>query len=125
MDYRDNLAAVRELVRRHARAAGLSASRAGDLVLAASEVAANTLAHTAGGGRVWVWPQHGAVFCEFRDTGTFSDPQAGRSRPPDGIAGRLGLWVVRHVCDGIEIRNRPGGTTTRLFMSLADPASPS
>ena len=125
MDYRDDLAAVREFVRRQATLAGLPATQVGDLVLAASEVAARTLAHADSGGRVRVWSQHGAVFCEFRDTGTIGDLQASRERPPDDVIGGLGLRVVRQVCDAVDIHDWPGGTTIRLCMSLPGPAPPS
>jgi anti-sigma regulatory factor (Ser/Thr protein kinase) len=119
MNYREDLAAVRKFVRRQAALVGLPARRVGDLVLAASEVAANTLAHTEGGGRVCVWPRHGTFICEFSDSGTIGDQQAGQVRPSGTTAGGLGLWVVRQVCDAVDIRSRPGGTTIRLCMSLA------
>jgi hypothetical protein len=48
--YRTHLSPVRALADRCAQAAGLSADRRADLVLAVSELAANTLTHTPGGG---------------------------------------------------------------------------
>ena len=122
LEYGDDLAAVRRFVRLHAALAGLSGERVGDLVLAASEIAANTMAHTAGGGRVCVWAQDGTVFCQFRDTGTIADAQAGRVKPPDEAAGGLGLWVVRQVCDAVDIRSQASGTTILLTMHTAGPA---
>ena len=44
--YRSDLSQVRALVRQQAMDAGLTEGRANDLVLAVSEVAANTLRHT-------------------------------------------------------------------------------
>lgn len=130
MTYRDKLAEVREFVRRHSAHAGLSARRTRDLVLAASEVAANTLRHTDAPGLVRIWSQLGEVICEFQDTGSITHPQAGQFRPVAGTAGGvglgLGLWVVRQVCDAVDIQTGPGGTTIRLHMKTADskPASP-
>ena len=48
--YRSDLSEVRALVLEQARLAGLTEDRANDLVLAVSEVAANTLRHTQAPG---------------------------------------------------------------------------
>ncbi len=53
--YRTNLSEVRALVFMRARDAGLSEARANDLVLAVSEVAANTLRHTQSYGTLDIW----------------------------------------------------------------------
>lgn len=124
MAYRDQLADVRRFVRRHAISAGLRGSRVRDLVLAASEVAANTLRHTNGEGIVRVWSQPGEVICELHDTGTIRDPDPGRSRPPADASGGFGLRVVRQVCDAVEIDTGPGGTSVRLHMRLTTSAMP-
>jgi len=118
--YREDLAAVRRLVTERARLAGLSADRAGDLVLAVGELSANTLMHTAGPGRLTVWAAGGEIVCQIDDTGRISDPLAGTCTP-DAVApgGGRGLWVVHQVCDLVEMRTGPGGTTTRLHMRLA------
>jgi anti-sigma regulatory factor (Ser/Thr protein kinase) len=120
MAYRDELADVRDFVRRHALMSGLSAHRAEDLALAASEVAANTLRHTHDSGRVRIWAQQDELICEFHDTGTIGDPQAGQVKPAVDAGGGLGLWVVRQVCDAVDIQSGPAGTTVRLRMSLGD-----
>nr|BFE73172.1 sensor histidine kinase [Actinoplanes digitatis] len=52
------LAAVRRFVLGHATGV-LAADRADDLVLAANELAANTVEHAAGGGRITVWTEPG------------------------------------------------------------------
>jgi len=122
MTYRDRLADVRGFVRRHAARAGLPAGATRDLVLAASEVAANTLRHTDAPGLVRIWSQLGEVICEFQDTGTLTHPQAGQIRAvADAVGGPgpglgLGLWVVHQVCDAVDIQTGPGGTTIRLRM---------
>jgi NADPH2:quinone reductase len=53
--YRSDLSQVRALVLRRAREAGLTESRANDLVLAVSETAANTLRHTRSPGTLVIW----------------------------------------------------------------------
>jgi hypothetical protein len=55
LGYRDDLRPVRSFVASRARRAGLTPLRIPDLVLAVSELAANTLHHTGGGGTVHFW----------------------------------------------------------------------
>jgi anti-sigma regulatory factor (Ser/Thr protein kinase) len=117
MAYRSRLYPVRELVGRHADRAGLPAERRADLILAVSELTANTLTHTAGGGTVHIWTSGHEVVCQVHDGGWITDPMAGRKRPPPDAPGQ-GLWVVNHICDLVETRSGPAGTTTRLHFRL-------
>jgi anti-sigma regulatory factor (Ser/Thr protein kinase) len=117
MTYRHDLYSVRAHVIRSAGEAGLAADRAADLVLAANEVAANTLRHTAGSGTVQVWRDQDEVICQIQDTGQVTNPLAGRSRPTGDGSGH-GLWVVNQVCDLVEFRTGPDGTVVRMHMSL-------
>jgi anti-sigma regulatory factor (Ser/Thr protein kinase) len=116
--YRDNLAEVREFVRARASGAGLSRSRTRDLVLAASELAANTLSHTNDTGILCMWTMPGEVLCQIRDSGQLADPSAGRTRPPPDSGHGHGLWIVHQLCDTVDIRTGPGGTTICLHMKL-------
>jgi anti-sigma regulatory factor (Ser/Thr protein kinase) len=116
--YRSNLSEVRALVLAHARAAGLSQARANDLVLAVSEVAANTLRHTPSDGTLSIWHDHAEIVCEVRDKGMITDPLAGRRRPPRDATGGHGLWLVHQVCDLVELRSDTSGTTMRMHMSV-------
>ena len=115
--YRSELRSVRQLARRHGERAGLSANRCADLILAVGELTANTLAHTAGGGTAHIWTTGHEVVCQIHDGGRITDPMAGRKRPPPDSPGQ-GLWVVNQVCDLVETRSGPSGTTTRLHMRL-------
>ena len=117
--YRSRLSPVRALVGRYADRAGLPAERRADLVLAVSEIAANTLSHTAGGGTAHIWTSGRELICQVHDDGWITDPMAGRKRPPPDADGQ-GLWVVNHVCDLVETRSGPAGTTTRLHLRLPD-----
>lgn len=114
--YDSDLRPVRELVSRQAALAGLPPERAADLVLAVSELTANTLAHTPGGGVVRVWQTDGEIVCQVSDQGHIADPLAGRLRPAS-YRGGYGLWVVHQVCDLVEIRTGPAGTTIRCHLS--------
>jgi len=116
--YRDDLAHVRAFAAAQARRAGLAAGRARDLVIAVSELAANTWRHTDAGGTVHIWSADGELLCQVRDSGHVSDPLAGRRRPiPDAGRGH-GLWVVNQLCDLVELRTGSTGTTVRLHMRL-------
>jgi anti-sigma regulatory factor (Ser/Thr protein kinase) len=116
--YRSDLSQVRALVLRQARQAGLTEGRANDLVLAVSEVAANTLRHTRSPGILAIWHDEDEVVCEVRDEGTITDPLVGRRKPPPGASGGHGLWLVRQVCDLVELTSDANGTTIRMHMAL-------
>jgi anti-sigma regulatory factor (Ser/Thr protein kinase) len=113
------LAGVRMLVRDLGAKARLRATRLADLVLAADEVATNSIRHGGGRGTLRVWVDDHAVFCDVRDAGRLDDPMVGRRRPrPDQIGGR-GLWLVNQLCELVQIRSSTAGTTVRLHVERA------
>jgi anti-sigma regulatory factor (Ser/Thr protein kinase) len=116
--YRTDLSKVRALVMQQSRAAGLTEGRASDLVLAVSEVAANTLRHTSSSGTLAIWHDREEIICEVHDEGTITDPEAGRHRPAADATGGHGLWLVRQVCDLVELRSDQTGTTIRMHMKI-------
>jgi anti-sigma regulatory factor (Ser/Thr protein kinase) len=119
ISFRRDLAGVRGLVSAEARAAGLSSSRASDLLLAVGELIANTLAHTTGPGTLTLWSTRDAVLCQVSDGGHITNPLAGQLRPgPAQEGGGRGLWVVHQLCDLVQIRSSPAGTTIRVHMRL-------
>ena len=116
--YTTNLSDVRAIVRRSARQAGLPESRANDLVIAVSEAAANTVRHARSAGTLDIWHDEREIVCEIRDEGVITDPLAGERQPPaDAVAGH-GLWLVRQLCDLVELSSGPGGTTVRMHMAI-------
>ena len=122
LSYQDDLRPVRALVAAEAARAGLSGPRRTDLVIAASEVAANTLKHTDGPGLVRIWVTAEEILCQFEDSGHITDPLAGYGRPVSDEPGGQGLWLVNQVCDLAEIRTSAAlGTTIRLHMFLEVP----
>jgi anti-sigma regulatory factor (Ser/Thr protein kinase) len=116
--YSTDLSQVRALVLQHARDAGLTEGKANDLVLAVSEVAANTLRHTAAPGTLTLWHDEDEVVCQIHDEGIVSDPLAGLRRPAPGASGGHGLWLVRQVCDQVELRSDENGTTITMHMAI-------
>jgi anti-sigma regulatory factor (Ser/Thr protein kinase) len=113
--YGHDLRPVRAAVSAHATSCGLSADRTVDLVLAVSEVAANSLRHAGGMGVLLTWRTEDEVVCQVEDDGTITDPLAGRRRAASDAAGH-GLWVVNQVCDLVELRSARGRTTVRMHM---------
>jgi anti-sigma regulatory factor (Ser/Thr protein kinase) len=118
IDYDSDLRALRALVASAGEHAGLRPERVTDMTIAASEVAANTLRHTAGGGTVTAWQADGEMLCEISDSGCISDPLVGLRRPSLNEPGGQGLWLVNQVCDLVEMRSTTAGTTVRLHMRV-------
>jgi anti-sigma regulatory factor (Ser/Thr protein kinase) len=116
--YTTDLAAVRAVVHRYALQAGLPESRAIDLVLAVSEVAANTIRHAKSSGSLKIWYDSKEIVCQIQDEGFISDPLVGRRRPSLEAMGGHGLWIVYRVCDEVELHSDETGTTVRLHMEL-------
>lgn len=114
----DDLHDVRALVGAAAAASGLSARRADDLVVAASELAANSILHGGGRGLASVWGEDGALFVEVADAGTITDPTVGRVRPEPASPHGRGLYIVDQLCDQALIDSSATGTRVRLRMDL-------
>jgi anti-sigma regulatory factor (Ser/Thr protein kinase) len=112
----DRLDAVRSFAARHAYAAGLSATRATDLLLAVSELAANAYRYAGGSGVLRAWCTGDELVCQLEDTGYITDPLAATWTQPIDATRGYGLWLVNKVCDLVERRTGPAGTTTRLHM---------
>ncbi len=115
----ESLHELRAFVAAAASRVGLSARRAQDAVLAASEVASNSVAHGGGGGRAHAWDQEGALLFESLDQGRITEPLVGRARPlPTQPSGR-GLWIANQLCDLVQIRSSAAGTVVRLRVGPA------
>jgi anti-sigma regulatory factor (Ser/Thr protein kinase) len=116
---RTRLAAVRHLVKRVAEEAGIAVGRTADLVVAASELAANSVVHGGGAGTLRTWRERDRLLIEFEDRGTIDEPLAGRLRPAPTQEGGRGLWLANQLCDLVQVRSNALGTTVRLQAALA------
>jgi anti-sigma regulatory factor (Ser/Thr protein kinase) len=116
---REGLHDLRGLVATEAETAGLSRERTTDLVLAASELAANSVRHGGGHGTSRLWREPGALVVEVADAGRIEQPLVGRVRPTPTQTGGRGLWMANQVCDLVRIRSGETGTAVRLHMSLS------
>jgi anti-sigma regulatory factor (Ser/Thr protein kinase) len=109
---------VRSFVWERARESGLGARPAGDLVLAAGELASNSVRYGGGRGKIRFWLDSGTARCEVSDSGRMEDPLVGREHPKfDQLDGR-GLWLVNQLCDLVQIRSSADGTVIRLSMRV-------
>jgi len=111
---RNGLGDVRRRVGRAAGQAGLTDDAIADIVIAASELAANSVAHGGGAGTLRTWRDPERLLIELEDAGSIEEPLAGRLRPQPTQGGGRGLWLANQLCDLVQIRSRPGRTTVRL-----------
>ena len=109
---------LRAFVARGAAGAGLADDRTEDLIIAASELAANSVIHGGGSGVAAIWSEPRAVVFEARDAGRIVEPLVGRVLPAPAQASGRGLWMANQVCDLVQIRSSERGTTVRLRVGL-------
>jgi anti-sigma regulatory factor (Ser/Thr protein kinase) len=110
--------ATRRTVASYARRCGLSEEQVEVLELAASELATNSVRHGGGTGTLAMWVAPNAVVVEFSDAGHLADPLTGRLAPRlDSVGGR-GLYLVHQLCDLVQVRSSPRGTTVRVITWL-------
>jgi anti-sigma regulatory factor (Ser/Thr protein kinase) len=131
------LHALRAKVLVQACRAGLSESRAADVVLAVHELAANAIRHGAGAGvgRLRIWNLVRELCCQVDDGDPpRSDDRAWNSAgsvtsAADGHEQALassmsstpghGLWLVRQVADRMSMASGPSGTRVRVVFNLS------
>jgi hypothetical protein len=110
------LAQFRAFVRAEGASAGLRPERVDDLVLAANEVASNSLMYAGGGADVCMWETMEGVVCDIRDDGIITDPLLGRVEPGGDEHDARGMWIVNQVCDLAQVRSSVTGTAVRLHV---------
>jgi anti-sigma regulatory factor (Ser/Thr protein kinase) len=114
---RTGLFGVRQRVAWLAESAGLPVKNTTGLVVAASELAANSIVHGGGTGTLHIWREDGRLLVEVEDRGSIEEPLVGRVRPlPTQVGGR-GLWLANQFCDLVQIRSGSTGTAVRLQMA--------
>jgi anti-sigma regulatory factor (Ser/Thr protein kinase) len=114
----DDLHDVRALVAAAATAAGMSPSRTNDLVVAASELAANSILHGGGRGLATIWGEDYAAFAEVADAGRITDPEVGTHLPDPAVEHGRGLYIANQLCDEVSIDSGESGTRVRLRVEV-------
>jgi hypothetical protein len=92
--------------------AGLALKQATDLAVATHGLAAGSMERGATGGVIRMWRQSRSVVCEVVDDTYVDDPLAGRRAPLVDSADAL--WTANQLCDLVQLRSTPVGTTVRL-----------
>jgi anti-sigma regulatory factor (Ser/Thr protein kinase) len=114
-----SLGELRRMVQACAVGAGIARERVLDLVLAANEVATNSVVHGGGDGVLRIWREPAAVVCEVHDAGSgIADPLAGRRRPHPGEQGGRGLWLANQLGDLVQLRVLDGHGVVRVHMRV-------
>ncbi|WP_436761027.1 anti-sigma factor RsbA family regulatory protein [Streptosporangium sp. V21-05] len=112
-----DLSRTRRRVSAWAVTSGLSGERIERLLLAVNEVVTNAVEHGGGHGEIRLWTDGPAIGCDVTDPGHMETPFPGYLPPdPTGLRGH-GMWVVRQICDLVEIRTGLPGTQVRLRLS--------
>ncbi|GGL46706.1 sensor histidine kinase [Planomonospora parontospora] len=121
MHFDSDLSKVRTFVTTQAATLGISDDDTELLVFAVNEVATNAVQHGGGTGEIRLHRHEGKIICDIGDPGHLTGGFAGYL-PPTGPHHGQGLWVVRQLCDLVEIHTRRPGTVVRLHLTLTSAA---
>ena len=114
----DDLAGLRGVVRRLAEQARVPHAKVDDLVLAAHELAANSVVHGGGAGVLRSWVDGGAFVVEVSDAGVIDDPLVGRDLLLELAENGRGIWMANQLCDLVQVRSGTVGTVVRIHAWL-------
>jgi anti-sigma regulatory factor (Ser/Thr protein kinase) len=114
----EDLPGLRSVVRRLCEMSRLPQDVLEDLVLAAHELATNSVLHGAGDGVLRGWHESHALVLEIADDGVISDPLVGREQALPLAEGGRGVWMANQLCDLVQVRSSPRGTVVRLHTWL-------
>ena len=96
----------------------LDAERVQQLVLAANELASNSVRYGGGGGVLRLWRDDELLSCEVSDAGHIRDPLVGRMPPTADQRSGWGMWLAGQLCDLLQVRSSHAGTVVRVHMSV-------
>ncbi|MEV0619746.1 ATP-binding protein [Nonomuraea sp. NPDC050404] len=111
---------LRHVVAETAEQNGLHGPRLDDFVLAVHESVVNAVEHAGGHGSFKLWTVDGVIRSETSDRGAgIPDGYVnGLKRPSDHSYTGRGIYLIRRLCDAVDFRTGPGGTTVLLTMRL-------
>jgi serine/threonine-protein kinase RsbW len=113
-----HLRRLRQLVAWAARRVGLDRDRGHDLALAVSEAASNVVKHGSPTGQLeLIQDDDRALIAQISDHGPGMTSTTVNLPTPESESGR-GLYLIHQLCDRVEYRTGPAGTTIRLEMDL-------
>jgi anti-sigma regulatory factor (Ser/Thr protein kinase) len=110
-------AALRAAVGAQAEAARVRGDRLADFLLAVHEVLVNARNHGDGPATLRSWAEERTFVCDVESSGPeVSEATAGYLPLDLTAASGRGLWLVRQLCDLVEIQSRNGRTSVRLHV---------
>jgi anti-sigma regulatory factor (Ser/Thr protein kinase) len=111
----EDLELFREQLARELAAEKVPEAKALDMLVAGTEIAANSVRHGGGIEEVRAGRADGRFVCEVIDRGPgFDDPVAGYLAPRAGAG--TGLWVARQLTWRVESFHSPRGFTVRMWL---------
>jgi anti-sigma regulatory factor (Ser/Thr protein kinase) len=119
----DTLAGLRKSVLAEAEAAGMPGGRAGEVMLAVHELAANAVCHGGGAGLAQMRVVAGELHCQVSDAGPGSvdgDARRGGASQagPWPVEPGHGLWLVHKVADRLSMACGLGGSRVTAVFAL-------
>jgi anti-sigma regulatory factor (Ser/Thr protein kinase) len=109
-----DLARIRQLVAHFGASAGLNNEQLDGAVLAANEMATNSLRHGGRHGTIQVWWTPDSFISEISDNGIIHEPLVGRLQPTASDTGGRGFWLANRLCDLVQLRVFDSGNVVRL-----------
>ena len=110
------LAALRDFVEAQAIGVDFEVDQVADLVLAVNEIATNSVRYGGGAGTMLMWFDGRKLLCDVTDSGHITDPLVDREPPVADASGRRGLYLANQLCNLVQLRSSPAGTTVRLHL---------
>lgn len=87
-----------------------------DFQLVGNELATNAVQHGSAPRQLTMWRTSGTVVCQVENEGAIPDPLAGRRNLNPSPGHGMGLWIVHHLSDLVELRD---GQRTTVRARLA------
>ncbi len=111
---------LRQLVAWAARRVGLTQERGENLELAVSEAASNVIKHGGGSGELHLLrDDNRALIAQISDQGPGMASRGPVTLPSAEQNHGRGLYLIQRLCDRVEFRTGPHGTTVHLEMNLS------
>lgn len=99
------LAGLRAAIRRFGGKSAPTPEFVEDLQLVGNELATNAVQHGSPPRQLMMWRTPETVVCQVENEGPLSDPLAGRRNLEQDPGRGMGLWIVHHLSDLVELRN--------------------
>lgn len=115
----DTMPALRAALAAFAAREALQRANRIDLYVAVGEAAANAVMHGGGGGVLRLWRDEREVVADVVSrAGGFNGTMGGYLPPPPFAESGRGLWVMRQLCEWVEIRSDADASTVRLHLRV-------